>query len=83
MNFNKEQIFEILKEKITEILEDVPPDTIKIEGSLKDYGANSVDRMEIATLTMEALDVVVPVVKMAGIKDIKGLVDILYKTSLG
>jgi polyketide biosynthesis acyl carrier protein len=79
-SMSKKEIFEILKKNIIEVIEDVSPDAISIKGRLKDLGANSVDRMEIVTLTMEELDICVPVQKFAGIKDIKGLVDILYQT---
>jgi polyketide biosynthesis acyl carrier protein len=77
---SKEKIFEILKQNILKVLEDVLPEAISIQGKLKDLGANSVDRMEIVTLTMESLDITIPVQKLAGIKDIKGLVEILYQT---
>jgi polyketide biosynthesis acyl carrier protein len=73
---SREQIVDALKTAIGTVLPDVPPDRIHLDGRLRDLGANSVDRAEILTLTMEALSLKMPLVELAKAEDIAGLVEI-------
>jgi polyketide biosynthesis acyl carrier protein len=75
---DKEKIFQILKESFNEIIPDIPVDSIRIEDSLKDLGANSIDRADIIMLAAETLNVVVPMVEFAKARNIGEIVDILY-----
>jgi acyl carrier protein len=45
---------------------------------LKDLGANSVDRVEIVTLCLDALAINLPLLELAGVSDIGGLIDALH-----
>jgi polyketide biosynthesis acyl carrier protein len=72
----KAEIFEIVKKNALEIL-DVAPDTVTIGKSLTDLGANSVDRVEIVTMTMEDLGLKIPFMSFAGAGNIEDLVEIL------
>jgi len=72
----KAEIFEVVKRNALEIL-DVAPETITIGKSLTDLGANSVDRMEIVTSSMEDLKIKIPFMSFAGAANIEDLVDIL------
>jgi polyketide biosynthesis acyl carrier protein len=71
---NKDKIFEIIKNNILEIMDELPNEAIKNEISLKELGANSIDRVEIITMSMEDLRLKIPLVDFAGIKNIGGLV---------
>ena len=73
----KADVFNIVKNNILEILPKVQPESVTIEKSLTDLGANSVDRMEVVTLSMEDLNVKIPLLSFAGIANIEGLVDVL------
>jgi len=75
---DREQIFEVVKQNIIRILPDLPPETITIEKSLTYLGANSIDRVEVATYSMEDLDIVIPRVELRQASNIRGLVDVLY-----
>jgi polyketide biosynthesis acyl carrier protein len=75
---DREQIFEVVKQNIIRILPDLPPETITIEKSLTDLGANSIDRVEVATYSMEDLDIVIPRVELRQASNIRDLVDVLY-----
>lgn len=75
----KEQVFEVVKESILEILVDLTPKEIDIQNSLKNLGANSIDRMEIVVSSMEALELKIPLVEFGSIKNIEGLVNFLYE----
>ncbi len=74
---SKEHVFEAVKNVIVEILPDVNTDAISIEKQLKDLGANSIDRMEIVTKSMQALEIKIPLMSFAGVSNIEGLVDVL------
>ncbi|MGA1867990.1 MAG: acyl carrier protein [bacterium] len=75
----KDEIFSIVKKNIIEILPDIPEEAIEIHQRLKDLGANSIDRMEIVTMTMEALRIKVPLVEFGEIKNIEGLVNFFHE----
>jgi polyketide biosynthesis acyl carrier protein len=72
----KAEIFEVVKKNALEIL-DVAPDTVTLGKSLTDLGANSVDRVEIVTMTMEDLGLKIPFMSFAGASNIEDLVEIL------
>lgn len=75
----KPEIFEILKQNIQYFLPDISEELITIEESLKNLGANSIDRMEIITKTMEDLQVKFPLVELGKLTNIEGLIDFLYE----
>ena len=75
----KEEIFHVIKKNVIEILDDVPPEAITIDKRLKDLGANSVDRVEVVTMTLEDLSIKIPLVEFGSIKDLQGLVNFLYE----
>lgn len=76
---SKERIFQIIKTNVLEILPEIPVDGIRPEESLKNIGANSIDRMDIIVKTMEMVGVTIPMIEFAGIKNIQGLVDLFYE----
>ncbi len=75
---DKSEIFTIMKEIIAEILPEVYPGQITPEDSLRELGANSVDRMDIIIELMERLGVKIPLVEFGQLKNIQGIVDLLY-----
>ncbi len=75
---SRDQIFEIVKGNILRLLPDLPSEAVTPQASLVDLGANSIDRVEVATYSMEELNVVVPRVELRGATNIAGLVEILY-----
>lgn len=75
----KEEVFEVVKKKILEVLFELSPDAIDRTKSLKDLGANSIDRSEIAMASMEALGLQFPLRELAGVKSIEGLVSVLHE----
>ena len=75
----KDEVFEVVKRNILEILPDVAADIVSMDKSLVDLGANSVDRMEVVTLSMEALDLKIPLMSFAKVDNIEGLVAVLLE----
>lgn len=75
---DKNEIFLIMKEIIAEILPDIDLEKITTEDSLKEIGANSIDRMDIIIGLMEKLGLKIPLVEFGQLKNIQGIVDLLY-----
>ncbi|BAP56491.1 acyl carrier protein [Thioploca ingrica] len=74
----KDEIFQIIKKNTLEVLPKVAPEMITIDQQLKNLGANSIDRMEIVTLTMEDLNIQIPAVELGKTYNLQSLVDLLY-----
>ena len=81
MGVTKDQVFEVVKAKIVEVMGDVPPARIRPEVSLTDLGANSLDRMEVVSLSMQALSLRFPVSELGKVSNIGELVDALHQKS--
>ncbi|KYF75177.1 phosphopantetheine-binding protein [Sorangium sp. So ce296] len=61
----------------------VTPDRILPSVSLKDLGADSVDRADISTSLKDELGVDIPLVELGKPGDLGGLVDLLYRAQSG
>ena len=59
------------------MLDGLAPEAVTLEISLRELGANSIDRVEIATLAMEELDADIPRGRLAGVANLASLVDLL------
>ena len=76
-------VFEVVKENVVDILEDVDESAITMEISLKELGANSRDRAEIVTGSMEDLGLSFPMRELAKISNLGELVRFLYAKANG
>jgi polyketide biosynthesis acyl carrier protein len=79
MPYDKQMIFEIVKNNTLSVLPDVPPADITIDKSLTDLGANSVDRVEIVLYSLDDLHLKIPTSELHGVRDIRALVDLLFR----
>jgi polyketide biosynthesis acyl carrier protein len=73
------EVFQVVKENIVEVLPYLAGKEISIQSSLKDLGANSIDRVEIATLSMEQLNVKIPPMEFGNVTNLEGLVKLLHE----
>ena len=64
---------------VRETLPDVDPDLVTLDRTMTELGATSIDRVEVATLAMEALGLTVPNQELAGVGSIGALVDLLHR----
>ena len=55
------QIFAAIKRNVLEVVPEIHPDEISMDCSLSELGCNSIDRVEVVTLTMEQLHINMPV----------------------
>ncbi|MEY8355394.1 acyl carrier protein [Lachnospiraceae bacterium 54-53] len=73
-----DQIFKIVQDSIMDVLPDIQREEINIEDSLSNLGANSIDRMDIIINSMEGVELKIPLVEFGELKNIKGIVSLLY-----
>ncbi|MEJ2622541.1 MAG: phosphopantetheine-binding protein, partial [Candidatus Thiodiazotropha sp.] len=71
------KIWSAVKDVIVEILLDVDPAQIGPETQLRELGANSVDRMEVVTTSMERLSIRVPQTQFSQVRNVGDLVGVL------
>ncbi len=74
---NTNDIMQIVKGIILEVLPGLSLEQIEIDKSLKELGANSIDRMEVVTMSMEALGIKVPMTEFGQVTNIEGLIGVL------
>ena len=77
----KEEIIEVLKRNIVENLDDVEIEEIDPQRTMKDYGANSLDMIEVVSCSMRELNIKIPRSELADIKNIDELADKFYEFS--
>lgn len=75
---SRNEILEIVKENVIEVLPDLEEHIFKDDDKLVELGANSIDRAEIVMMTMESLSLQIPRVELSGVKNIGELVDAFY-----
>ncbi|ACU62733.1 acyl carrier protein [Chitinophaga pinensis] len=76
---NKQAIFELIVQHTKEIIPELETHAFVITDELKELGANSVDRAEIITLTIESLSLDIPLITFSGAQNIEDLVETFYE----
>ena len=71
----KEEIIEVIKSNIVDNLDDVEVTDIDPERTMKDYGANSLDIIEVVSSSMRELNIKIPRSELADLKNIDELAD--------
>lgn len=77
----REDIVKTVQKHLAGVLDGVDATTIDPERSMKDYGANSLDIVEVVSATMRELRVKVPRSELSKLTNMNQLVDLLYKTA--
>ena len=75
----KEDIFNIIRHNLLEILPDLEGINIAPQDSMKDLGANSIDRVDIIIQTKETLNLKFPLHELGAVENIQGLIDFLHE----
>ncbi len=75
----KDEIIEVIKENIVDNLDDIEMENIDVQKSMKDYGANSLDMIEVVSSSMRELNIKIPRSELADIKNIDELADKFYE----
>ena len=74
----RDDVLEVIKANFLEIMEDLDPADLDPSKSMKDYGATSLDMVEVVSASMRELRVKIPRSELNEIKNIDGLVDALF-----
>jgi acyl transferase domain-containing protein/thioesterase domain-containing protein/SAM-dependent methyltransferase len=73
----RDRVLEVVRRHTVAVLDGVAPEAVTLAVSLTELGANSIDRVEIATLAMDELNANVPRHRLAGVSNLASLVDLL------
>jgi polyketide biosynthesis acyl carrier protein len=76
---NKKDIFKIIIDHCCEVLPELSNHSFQRTDQMKDLGANSIDRMEVVTLTLQSLSLQIPRIELAKVRNMGELVDTLYE----
>ncbi len=71
----KQEVIDVIKKNIVENLDDIKAEDIDPMKSMADYGANSLDIIEVVSCTMRELNIKIPRAELADIKNIDQLAD--------
>ncbi len=78
----KDEIFKQIVIHTKTVVPELEQHNFLITDSLRELGANSVDRAEILTMMMETLKLEIPRVELFGAKNINDLVTIFYNKTI-
>ena len=82
MAVTKEQVLEIVKGHLLDLLEDeLEEEDFDPAKSMKDLGANSLDIVEVVSSAMRDLKVKIPRSELSKLTNVQELVDMLYETA--
>ena len=73
-----EDIFNILVNHTREVLPEVEDHDFQMKDSLRELGANSIDRSEIIMLTLESLSLSIPLIAVAKAENMGELAGLLH-----
>ncbi len=75
----KGKIIDVIKQNIADNLDDVEIDQIDPQRTMKDYGANSLDMIEVVSCSMRELKIKIPRSELAELKNIDELADKFFE----
>ena len=75
----KAEIIDVIKKNIVVNFDDVKAEAIDPQKSMKDYGANSLDMIEVVSCSMRELNIKIPRTELADINNIEDLADKFLK----
>ncbi|GAA3494187.1 phosphopantetheine-binding protein [Streptomyces albogriseolus] len=75
-----EEIFAVLRAQIVDVLPEAADVEITPDHSMRDLGANSIDRMDVVIAAQEELGVKVPNSELTGAGDLRSLVGVFRRS---
>ncbi|GGU32355.1 phosphopantetheine-binding protein [Lentzea flava] len=70
----EQEIFAVVRRHLVDVLPDLDESRIQLDRSMKDLGANSIDRMDVVIGVQDELGVTVPASAMKDVHDLRSLV---------
>ena len=77
----REEMFEVVKSNIQEIVEGAKGIDIKETDSMRDFGADSLEIVEVVSRSMKDLKIKVPRTELSGARSLKDLLDLFEKSA--
>jgi acyl carrier protein len=78
----REEIASVVRKYLVEVVGDLKESDIDMSRSMKEFGANSLDIVEVVSCAMRELKVKVPRSELNKLTNMNGLVDLLYASWL-
>ena len=78
---NRETIMAVIAKHLANAVDGLDASTVDGTKTMKEYGANSLDIVEVVSASMRELKVKIPRSELSKLKDINGLVDLLADTA--
>lgn len=78
---NREEIFEVIVRHAREVVPRLQQHRFQLTDSLRELGANSVDRADIIMMTLESLGLNIPLTVMAKTENIGELAGVIHERS--
>jgi acyl carrier protein len=75
---DREEIASVVRKHLIEVVGDIKEADIDMSRSMKDFGANSLDIVDVVSSAMRELKVKVPRSELGKLTNMNGLVDLLY-----
>lgn len=75
---DREEIASIVRKHLMEVVGDLKETDIDMSRSMKEFGANSLDIVDVVSSAMRELKVKVPRSELGRLTNMNGLVDLLY-----
>jgi len=76
----RDDIWNVIKNHLADAVDDLDVAAIDTTKSMKDYGANSLDLVEVVSRSMRELKVKVPRAELNKLTNIDGLIDLFHKS---
>jgi acyl carrier protein len=77
----RDEILAVVRKHLAAILDGVDAASIDPQRSMKDYGANSLDIVEVVSAAMRELRVKVPRAELSKLTNLDGLVELLHSAA--
>jgi acyl carrier protein len=75
----RDEMFAVVRSNIKEIIEGAREADIKETDSMRDFGADSLEIVEVVSRSMKDLKIKVPRTELSGAQNLKDLLDLLEK----
>jgi polyketide biosynthesis acyl carrier protein len=75
---NPDQIFQLIVRNVVEVMPDLEDHEFSGTDQLKELGLNSLDRTDVIAMSLEALNLQIPLVEIRGANNIGELAQLLH-----
>lgn len=76
-----QEVLDLIVKHTCEVMPELDDHTFVATDSLRELGANSMDRAEIIMMTLESLSVTIPLVELAGANNVGELAKLIHDKS--